>query len=103
MPTEIESVIYEGKKEPHWIYSATLGEDEIQLLIGPGDKSGTKSTLIFKRSRIQSIDATQGDSGELPWDIIGANSTALNSGMHEFVIHTDEVELSFTSEWPVRL
>jgi len=100
MTNEIEKDLFD-KDGTHALVSFLVNEDQLELKIAPWSDLSKIKIFIFNNIKLKSVQPSNTD--ELPFDIIGIDSTKLDSCLMQFCIHCSECEYVFTGKWPVRV
>ena len=103
MLTKIEQVMFRECNVTHAVVGFALTQDKLLLTVAPWNDLAFLLSAEFPAFKITSLDVYPDEPIDLnlPWDIIGFNSDAIDSERWEFVLHCDSIEYSFESKWPV--
>lgn len=99
--TEIENFLFTGNIV-HCVVRFSQDHQSIRLRISPYYLMRPMTEAVFEQARITSIEtySDDGDSLNMPWDIIGLDSYKLEQDRWQFVLHCDGIEYCFESRWP---
>lgn len=98
----IENALY-GTRRVHGVVEFELTPKTICLRVAPWEEPASWAQAVFCNAAIISLDQYADETGELdlPWDIIGFDSSVQSTGRWKFVLHCAAIEWCFESDWPV--
>lgn len=101
MLTSIESLLF-ASHNVHAVIHFAQDQHSIRVGVAPWDDLDNSKEAVFGLAKITSLEVYADDVDDLnmPWDIIGLDCYELINGRWRFVIHCQEVEYCFESEWP---
>lgn len=104
MASLIEQQLY-GSSGAHALLSLTLAERQVVVMLAPKADLAAVTVAEFNSATLRHLWAahdTPHAEFELPWEIIGFDSTDLGGGRWEFLINCINVEFCWRSAWPVQ-
>lgn len=97
----IETALY-GNRGTHGVVEFALALESVRLRLAPWAEPSAWVLAAFSNAKLVSLE-TYTDTGDelgLPWDVLGFDSYEQGEGRWRFVLHCDEVEWCFESDWP---
>ncbi len=100
MTTELENYLF-NSDGTHALISVVFKKNQLELKIAPWTNLSKVKTFLFENVKTES--AVEPSTDELPFDIIGVDSTKLSPSLWKICIHCSENEYLFQSQWPIRI
>lgn len=103
MLTKIEQFMFRERNIAHAVIGFALTQNKLLLTVAPWGDLGSPLSAEFSEFKITSLEVYPDEPTDLnlPWDIIGFDSYALDSKRWKFIIHCDSIEYCFESRWAV--
>ena len=107
--TAIEEFLYQTQKSDliHLITEFALKENQLRIRIAPqsnatGEVSVENTVQAdFFDVEVKSIQVLEDDEDlNVPWGVIGFDSTPHSEERYTFVVTTNEIEIRFLASWP---